>query len=432
MKVFLKHLSDYTKSNHYLAFSIAYIVIGLLIIIFNHHLLSSIVEILLFIMLLLCVKDLIHLIWKEEKSRFNFLRTIINTILVFVALLNPSFPSAMIIMIFAIYLFFNGIVKLFSFYLQKKDKISGGGEVLFEGLVLFFYGIICFFSPKIHMDTMLYIVGTYVVLMGISYLFDFLDSKNIRLRHVRFPLPAIIDALIPFSILQKINTFTNEEAVLDFNKKGDHAELEIFVHVSPKGNGKLGHVDFCFEGMMMSYGNYDMRSRRMGEGIGSGVVFQAKRNPYIHFCTEYGEKTLFVFGIKLNTFQKEKVKKELEKIQDNLVEWKPYYVRALAEKQKMKKGEYTDYVSMLYKKTKAKFYKFKTGKMKTFFILGTNCGTLVDKILRSSGAEVLKMYGVITPGTYYDFLEREYRKKDSNVIYKKIYHKGNLEQLEKK
>ena len=35
---------------------------------------------------------------------------------------------------------------------------------------------------------------------------------------------------------------------------------------------------------------------------------------------------------------------------------------------------------------------------------------------------VLKMYGVITPGAYYEYLNREFKKKNSMVISRKIYN----------
>lgn len=310
---------------------------------------------------------------------------------------------------------------------MRKDKLKGIFKDLLEGTISFTFGIICFFSPKIHMDIMLYIIGGYVLLLGIDYLFDFLDQKDIHIKRMHLPLPPFIDALIPLSILQKINRFGEEKNVeLDFHKKQSEVDLEIFVHVSMQGTGRLGHVDLCFDGHIISYGNYDMDTRKLRDGIGSGVVFTCLKKEYIPFCVEYSEKTIFGFGIKLSKEQKEKVKQELKRIFASLEEWKPKYVRALENDKTARKEEYTDYASMLYKNTKAKFYKFTNGKLKTFFILGNNCGALVDKILRSSGADVLKMRGIITPGTYYDFLEREYVKKDSNVVSKQIYHKGNI------
>lgn len=430
MNQILKTLSKYIEKNNYLAFSLAYMIMGCLIIIFNNRLFSSIVEIILFLMLLLCIKDLGHVIFKKKWSHLTFLKVCI-TLIVLLAYLNPGIPSALAIMTFASYLLLNGAAKLFSFYLQKKDKTTGLTKELIESLIFLIYGILCFFSPVIHMDVMLFIIGSYLILMGLNYLFDFLDEKNIHIRHIRFPLPVIVDAFIPFSILQKLNHIGEKSYELDLQKKDEDVDLEIFVHVSEKGFGKFGHVDLCFLDQVISYGNYDKDTRKLREGIGSGVVFTTSKNDYIRFCITHSEKTLFGFGIKLNATQKKKVQKELEKIKSDLIEWEPCYLRDLKAKKKIKKDDYKDYASMLYKNTKAKFYKFKTGKLKTYFILGNNCGTLVDKILKSSGAEVLKMYGIITPGTYYDFLEREYMKKGSNVVSKKIYHKGNIDSLEK-
>ena len=80
---------------------------------------------------------------------------------------------------------------------------------------------------------------------------------------------------------------------------------------------------------------------------------------------------------------------------------------------------------MLQKKTRAKFYKFKQTSYKTYFLLFTNCVKLVDNVLGVTGSDLLKLNGVITPGTYYDFLEKEYKRKNSNVISKSIYTKYN-------
>lgn len=427
MEKILDTLSYYIEKNNYFAFSLTYIITGILIMIFNQALFSSFIEIVLLIMLISCIKDLFAMLTSKKTNKILFAKAIGSTTLVLIALFFIDIPKAILIMVFSTYFIFNGLIKFISCYLMRKDKLKGIFKDLLEGTISFTFGIICFFSPKIHMDIMLYIIGGYVLLLGIDYLFDFLDQKDIHIKRMHLPLPPFIDALIPLSILQKINRFGEEKNVeLDFHKKQSEVDLEIFVHVSMQGTGRLGHVDLCFDGHIISYGNYDMDTRKLRDGIGSGVVFTCLKKEYIPFCVEYSEKTIFGFGIKLSKEQKEKVKQELKRIFASLEEWKPKYVRALENDKTARKEEYTDYASMLYKNTKAKFYKFTNGKLKTFFILGNNCGALVDKILRSSGADVLKMRGIITPGTYYDFLEREYVKKDSNVVSKQIYHKGNI------
>lgn len=422
-------LSAYIETNNYLAFSLVYIVSGLLTLICKDVLFSSLVSIILLVMLLQCLKGLIGLIVNRKETKLNIIVSIVNTVLLLIALYFVDIPMALLIMIFAFYLLLNGIVKFINYYLYRKDNERVRKMELLGGILYTTFGVLAFFSPKIHMKTMLNIIGIYLVLIGIEYFFDFLDQKNIHIKRIRIPLPAIVDAFIPFSILKRINKLKVKE--VDLNKKEEEVQLEIFVHVSEKGMGKFGHVDLCYKNQVISYGNYDKDTRKLKEGFGSGVVFTANKKKYVPFCIEESEKTLFTFGIKLTNKEQEKIEKELEKIKDNLIEWYPAYVRDKKLKKKINEDDYKDYSSMLYKKTKAKFYKFKTGKMKTYFVLGTNCGTLVDKILRSSGIDVLRPSGIITPGTYYDFLEREYMKKESRVVSKKIYNKDNIKDFMK-
>ena len=69
------------------------------------------------------------------------------------------------------------------------------------------------------------------------------------------------------------------------------------------------------------------------------------------------------------------------------------------------------------------------GKFKNYFVLGVNCCLLADSIIGKSGSDLLKMSGIITPGTYYEYLNREFRKKNSMVISRTIY---NAESVNKK
>ena len=91
-------------------------------------------------------------------------------------------------------------------------------------------------------------------------------------------------------------------------------------------------------------------------------------------------------------------------------------------KESIKKEEKDSYATKLYKKTQAEFYRFKSGKYKTYFVLGTNCCYLVDDIIGRSGIDNLSINGIITPGTYYDYLNRQYYYKNSIVISKEIYN----------
>ncbi|KXT74682.1 hypothetical protein STRDD10_00768 [Streptococcus sp. DD10] len=69
----------------------------------------------------------------------------------------------------------------------------------------------------------------------------------------------------------------------------------------------------------------------------------------------------------------------------------------------------------------AQLYKFKTSKFKTYFVLSTNCVLLADSTIGQVGTDILNLKGFITPGTYQDYLDKEYGKPNSLVVSKTIY-----------
>ena len=71
------------------------------------------------------------------------------------------------------------------------------------------------------------------------------------------------------------------------------------------------------------------------------------------------------------------------------------------------------------------YKKVNKGKNKIFFVFKTNCTLMAETLIRPLGRAVLPISGIITPGTYYDCLEKEYKKKNSNVISKNIYYNKN-------
>ena len=54
--------------------------------------------------------------------------------------------------------------------------------------------------------------------------------------------------------------------------------------------------------------------------------------------------------------------------------------------------------------------------------MGSNCCYLVDDIVGHSGIDLLSLNGIIAPGTYYDYLEKESHRKNGIVISKNIYN----------
>ena len=105
-----------------------------------------------------------------------------------------------------------------------------------------------------------------------------------------------------------------------------------------------------------------------------------------------------------------------------MIKWTP-----LAEQCKngLNKGtptDYSDVSSQLYNDYSAKFFKFKRGNpFRTYYAMGTNCVKLADQLVGKSGIDILKVNGIITPGTYLDYLDRLYERGDSIVISRTLY-----------
>ena len=177
----------------------------------------------------------------------------------------------------------------------------------------------------------------------------------------------------------------------------------------------MGHMDIFFDGRVISYGNYDEGSRFFYEFFGDGVLFVAKKKcDYINFCIDNSKKTIFEFGISLTDEEMVRVRKRIDELLMNTVKWD--------QRKDLKYNDGDSYAGRLYKKTKAMFYKFKKGKYKTYFVMGSNCCHLIDDIVGSSGMDILSINGIITPGTYYDYLSRMLKVKGSNVLSLNIYN----------
>lgn len=86
------------------------------------------------------------------------------------------------------------------------------------------------------------------------------------------------------------------------------------------------------------------------------------------------------------------------------------------------KGEAVfDWGSKMWNCTGSDFYKFKSGKMKTYFVVTSNCVMMADKIVRKACTDIPLQKGVLTPGSYYDYLEHLLAMVGSPVFCRTVY-----------
>ena len=179
----------------------------------------------------------------------------------------------------------------------------------------------------------------------------------------------------------------------------------------------------------MTYGSYDEDTYKLFGAISDAVFIEIDdKDKYINFSQKFMGKTLFGFGLKLTENQKERVREKIEEIKEDLYVWKSKS-QLDEESGIVPATKRTDYASTVYDNLRGKFYKFLKGPFKTYFVMNTNCVLLADKIVGQSGIDIVKISGLITPGAYFEFFNREFMKPNSFVISRTIYYKDNKNKI---
>ena len=375
-----------------------------------------------------------------RQQKLPVLSGISNIIIGLISLLFPAATLALLSFIFSLYVFLNALVKFIDFGSALKNAVPDAFYDLFSGIFFTVFGIIMMFGTLMGSQGMLIVIGIYCIIYGAGELRLFIReampnrAKGVIRRRIRLSLPQVITTFIPLKTLRDyterldsreidIEKLENEER---FDKGDETPDIHVLIHVSADGVGSIGHCDLVLNDTVISYGNYDKASERLFGGIGDGVLFKADFDRYINFCVYHDLQMVFDFGIKLTEKQLAKVRKGLAKLERNVTRWKPPYQLAFENSPTADISDFDDYCSSLWNGTHAHFYKFKSGRFKTYFVMSTNCVFLADYILSKAGTDIVKTAGIITPGDYYDYMQSEYALPGGIVITRDIYSKYNV------
>lgn len=371
--------------------------------------------------------------WFRPKELRENLWVTLAKIILSVVLANAIWleNTAVYLFVFAVafYQIFIAFVHLVTWYLYRQNAIKPRGRYLFDGIWIGAFGLysISPFHDAANFELML--LGWYLMTLGLTHLRDGVffeaDLNHHKLkRKVRVTLPIFITALVPAVTLGKLNKFLLEntdeavETAYNQSKEGKTAELEIFIHTAETSLfSAIGHVDLCYKGRVISYGNYDPSSGTFLGMIGDGVLYNCDRDKYIALCKSVSQKTLFGYGIDLTASMEKAVQERLAELEALLVPWEPN-----EELETTADGsEEPSYAYRIKKECDGKLYKFKKSKFKSYFVLSTNCVLLADSIVGQAGTDILSLKGFIAPGTYQAYLDGEYEKPHSLVVSKVAY-----------
>lgn len=359
----------------------------------------------------------------KDIKAINIVQNLFNIAIGIIFIYNPNLFLSIFPILFTFYIFIDALIKTVTCYIYMENKLKNRNIFLLRTFLTYVFLIILVFFPVFRNKVTYIIFGTYFISLAITYFLDALDllipitNKNKIKKRIRIVLPVYIAAFIPRKVLSEINKMfeiKNEYDKYIIQKEKIFPDIEVLVHIKEGKTGSFGHVDMFIDNKVISYGSYDESSVRLKSSIGDGILFEVDKNSYLRFCNKNENKNIISFGLKITEEQKDSIRKRLEFIKKDAYEWRP--LSRIYDNE-----AYNDYASRLYNETGANFYKFKRGKFKTYFVLSTNCVQLADELLGTSGIDLLTINGLITPGTYYDYFNREFRRKNSAVVSKEIY-----------
>ena len=415
-----------------LAQGFLFVLLGLILMVTGTWLPVKVIRLVLFLAWIATVLDLVLRIFKKSQST-DTLGVALVKLLVLGYLLGSNLatdvPIYILALVIGVYQIFHASINLVTYVLYRKNKIRPRFRFLLDGLVLVFLGGTSLLSSTGNSVFQLFVLGAYFFLYGVSnirdgFLFEEEIGKNHLKRRIRISLPIVLAALIPARTLAKINKFMQENADeredihLGMVKSGKTAELEIFVHTAETSLfSAIGHVDICYQGRVISYGNYDPSSETLFGMVGDGVLYFCDRDKYIDLCKRESQKTLFGYGIDLTPEMEKAVQKKLAELKQLTIPWEPSADKIMTGDGK---EDYT-YAYKIRHETDGELYKFIKSKFKSYFVLSTNCVLLADTIVGQAGTDILSPKGFIAPGTYQAYLNREFEKPNSIVVSKHVY-----------
>lgn len=411
-------------------FGLLFMITGL-IMVFMPNLVFSLI---LNISVVLLLANSLYLLYRfiKKKNKGDLLFAILSIVFALFLIQHEYFPQWLIRVLFAVYCLFNSLASLIQLVLNYMNDTSGKFFFFVFAIVYLYFGLYLLFHPNFDSDFLLTYFGFYFIALGFRYITDaFVGINPIRKyewkRKIRISLPALVCAFMPDWALNSFNHYLSSGKSISFKNDfsgSDDSILKVLVHVGPVGFQKVGHISFSYKDVIYSYGNYDPESFRLNQTLGDGVFFNVPFEYYVDNMMEFENNSIFEYGIKVDPSQEKEIESSLQEIKDNSYRW---YCKIEREDGYKHFSKYeSDYPSRLHYRTGAKFYKIKHGRFKSYFALGDNCALFTDVVLGKLGSDVLNIRGIISPGTYLDYLQNEYLKKNSPVVYLKIHSKNDI------
>jgi len=393
---------------------IIFIIIGIIYIVRSNQMVGITVRIVGYLSLGIFVIQVLNLFLKKKELIKKLPEMVITLTISILFLALPTLFINIFAKIFGLYAFLQALSSIINAYIYKQDRIKGIFFNIFSGVTSLIFAYLLLFSSIKNAKYLCIISGIYIILYGVFSLINIIKDKSLAI-----PMPIIFTMFLPKLLIRRIKK-DYSKSDNENNLKKEKVDMEILFHLANSGSASMGHVEISFGNKIYSYACYNYMKRRLFGGVGDGILGEFDRDHYIEYCVFEKNRFILSYGIKLNDEQKKKIKAKINELKiTNTVRW---YPEAAYDDTK----EYKEMANQIYQRCDGKFYKFIKGKYKTFFVFRTNCVEIANEILSSLGTKLIILEGLISPGTYYSYLEKLYNEKNNLIVSKTIYTKEML------
>lgn len=326
--------------------------------------------------------------------------------------------------LFGWYMIGTGLILCVEGLMDLKEKSRTGWSFLLLGLAAFIMGIVLNVAAKDDPRLIQIVIGLYLIYQGLQLLIElyaFARHSGSRSWSFRYwsSLPVYIVAAGPSLLLRLAEKKKMDISSFPFDqhKNDEPVNLRVFVHTGLSGDHQFGHMTFSYQGIMYSYGNYDTAEEKLFRTFGPGILFTVPCEIYVNNSCVYEDSTLFEFGIHLDRKQEDQLRQILKHISNETYRWYAPISRLPLSETSFQAQE-KDYASRLYWRTGSKYYKFRRGIWKTYWVFGSNCSLFASRILHELDRNYVLPRGINTPGEYFEFFSEAFQDPASNVVYR--------------
>lgn len=412
LETFVEALGNRRKS--LFSFGTIFVILGAAFLYFQTEFPKLIFGLLGILFLLKAIKTAVDRINEVRSITWSevFLDTIIGLILLSNILVSFEFLALVISFLLAVM----GVIAFIDLWASYKVR----GQLSFWGLSEGFFNLmlagVALFEIGHVTDLFYLVLSIHWIVFGTLRIVDgfFITSETSRLRY-RSGMPILFSVFLPIMMLNKVNHHLKRDIsdvveLTEGKKDASSADLEVWIHTARKGIVMVGHVDISYNGMTYSYGPYDPDGVVLFGLFGDGVLFTLSSDDYLDSLAGEEERAVFGYGIRLTNEQKDVVEANLKQMLAKTREFS-----LITETQK------DSYLGQLSQRYDVQTNKFQSSKFETYSLLTTNCVLLADTILNNMVTDIIGSYGILTPGSYLDYLNKAYENPHSNVVSRFVF-----------